>query len=47
MQKQTFIDNMTERGYELQYSRNGNITAITREGTTDDETLRIIDWATA
>ena len=26
MGKQTFIDNMTERGYELKYSRNGNIT---------------------
>lgn len=73
MQKQTFIDNMTERGYELKYSRNGNITAtkdantiryvpladyiicvstptmtaITRENTTDDETLRMIDWLTA
>lgn len=73
MQKQTFIDNMTERGYELKTSRNGNITAtkgantiryvpladyivcvstptmtaITREGTTDEETLRMIDWATA
>lgn len=73
MQKQTFIDNMTERGYELKHSRNGNITAtkgdikvryvpladyivcvstptmtaITREGTTDEETLRIIDWLTA
>lgn len=73
MQKQTFIDNMTERGYELKTSRNGNITAtkgdtkvryvpladyivyvstptmtaITREGTTDDETLRMIDWFTA
>lgn len=72
MQKQTFIDNMTERGYELKYSRNGNITAtkgantvryvpladyivcvstptmtaITRKGTTDDETLRMIDWFT-
>ena len=31
MQKQTFIDNMTERGYELQYSRNGNITATKGE----------------
>ena len=27
MKKETFIDNMTERGYELKYSRNGNITA--------------------
>lgn len=73
MQKQTFIDSMTERGYELKTSRNGNITAtkgantvryvpladyivcvstptmtgITREGATDDETLRMIDWFTA
>lgn len=73
MQKQTFIDNMTERGYELKYSRNGNITAtkgantvryvpladyivhvstptmtaIAREGATDDETLRMIDSLTA
>lgn len=73
MQKQTFIDNMTERGYELKYGRNGNITAtkgantvryvpladytayvstptmtaIAREGATDDETLRMIDWFTA
>lgn len=73
MQKQTFIDNMTQRGYELKHSRNGNITAtkgdikvryvpladyivcvstptmtaITREGTTDKETLRIVDWLTA
>ena len=73
MQKQTFIDNMTARGYELEYKRNGNITAtkgddtiryvpladyiiyvstpavtaITRESTTDDETLRIIDALTA
>lgn len=73
MQKQTFADNMTARGYELKTSRNGNITAtkgantiryvphadhivcvstptmtaITREGTTDDETLRMIDWFTA
>lgn len=71
MKKQTFIDNMTERGYELKYGRNGNITkgantvryvpladyivyvgtptmtAATREGATDDETLRMIDWFTA
>ena len=73
MQKQAFIDSMPERGYELKYSRNGNITAtkgantvryvpladyivcistptmtaITREGATDDETLRMIDWLTA
>jgi hypothetical protein len=73
MKKETFINNMTERGYELKYSRNGNITAtkgvytvryvlladyivyvstptmtaITREGTTDAETLRVIDAFTA
>lgn len=73
MSKQTFIDNMTERGYELRYGHNGNITAtkgdftvrwvplanyivyintptvtaITREGATDAETLRIIDGLTA
>ena len=27
MQRQTFIDNMTARGYELQYVRNGNVSA--------------------
>ena len=27
MDKQTFIDNMTKRGYELKLIRNGNITA--------------------
>lgn len=27
MRKQTFIDNMTERGYELRNVRNGNMTA--------------------
>lgn len=73
MNKQAFVDNMTERGYELKTAHNGNITAtkggntvrwvplanyivyintptvtaITREGTTDDETLRIIDGLTA
>lgn len=73
MQKQTFIDNMNEREYELKYNRNGNITAtkgdntiryvpladyivhistptvtaIVREGTTDDETLKTIDALTA
>lgn len=73
MNKQTFIDSMTERGYELKRSRNGNITAtkgdntvrfvplanyivyintptvtaITREGATDAETLRVIDGLTA
>ena len=73
MEKQTFIDNMTARGYELAYVANGNVTAtkgditvrlvpladyrvyidtptvtaITREGATDDETLRTIDVLTA
>lgn len=73
MNKQTFIDNMTERGYELKFSHNGNITAtkgdntvrlvplanyivyvntptvtaITREGATDAETMRVIDGLTA
>lgn len=73
MDKQTFIDNMTERGYELKYGRNGDITAtkgddtvglvplanhiayvstptvtaITREGATDAEILRVIDGLTA
>nr|DAI66603.1 MAG TPA: hypothetical protein [Caudoviricetes sp.] len=73
MDKQTFIDNMTARGYELRYGHNGNITAtkgdntvrlvplanyivyvntptvtaITREGATDAETLRVIDGLTA
>lgn len=73
MDKQTFIDNMTKRGYELRFGHNGNITAtkgdntvrlvplanyiayintptvtaITREGATDAETLRVIDGLTA
>lgn len=73
MKKQTFINQMTARGYELCFTRNGNITAtkgditvrlvplanygvyidtptttaITREGATDDETLRIIARLTA
>ena len=36
MEKQTFINNMTERGYELCFVRNGNITATKGEkhGTT-------------
>ena len=33
MDKQTFIDNMTERGYELRFGRNGNITATKGENT--------------
>lgn len=73
MDKQTFIDNMMKRGYELRFGRNGNITAtkgentvrlvpladyivyintptvtaITREGAGDTETMRIIDALTA
>lgn len=73
MDKQTFIENMTARGYELETVSNGNITAtkgditvrlvplanyivyistptvtaITRKGATDDETLRIVDELTA
>lgn len=73
MDRQTFIDNMTERGYGLRFGHNGNITAtkgdntvryvplanyivyvntptmtaITREGATDEETLRMIDGLTA
>lgn len=38
MRKQTFIDNMTERGYELRNVRNGNV--IARKG---DITIR---WVT-
>lgn len=33
MEKQTFINNMTERGYELCFVRNGNITATKGENT--------------
>lgn len=33
MDKQTFIDNMTERGYELETVSNGNITATKGENT--------------
>lgn len=33
MEKQTFIDNMTERGYELYFVNNGNITATKGENT--------------
>ena len=33
MEKQTFIDSMTERGYELCFVRNGNITATKGENT--------------
>lgn len=73
MEKQTFINQMTARGYELTYVSNGNITAtksgntvrlvpladyivyintptttaIIRDSTSDDETLRIVDELTA
>lgn len=73
MERQTFIDNMTARGYELEAVGNGNITAtkgditvrlvpladylvyintptvtaIIRDGASDDETLRIVDELTA
>lgn len=33
MQKQTFINQMTARGYELCFVRNGNITATKGENT--------------
>lgn len=73
MEKETFINQMTARGFELEAVGNGNInatkgditvrlvplanyivyintpttTAITREGATDDDTLRMIDGLTA
>lgn len=73
MERATFINQMTARGYELTTPRNGNVTAtkgditvrfvpladytvyidtptvtaITREGATDAETLRVIDGLTA
>lgn len=40
MDKQTFIDGMTERGYELRYEHNGNITA-----TKGDNTVRLVPLA--
>ena len=40
MDKQTFIDNMTERGYELRLIRNGNITA-----TKGDDMVRFVPLA--
>lgn len=33
MEKQTFIDNMMERGYELRFGHSGNITATKGENT--------------
>lgn len=46
MQRQTFIDNMKERGYSISATINGNIKA-TKEDITDAETLLIIDILTA
>lgn len=40
MEKQTFIDNMTARGYELTYTANGNVTA-----TKGDITVRFVPLA--
>lgn len=40
MEKQTFIENMTARGYELRFVRNGNITA-----TKGDVTVRLVPLA--
>lgn len=40
MDKQTFIDNMTGRGYELRFGHNGNITA-----TKGDNTVRLVPLA--
>lgn len=40
MQRQTFIDNMTARGYELHCVRNGNVTA-----TKGDFTVRWVVFA--
>lgn len=73
MEKQTFVNQMTARGYELTYVSNGNVTAtkggntvrfvplanyviyidtpavtaIIREGVSDDEALRIVAGLTA
>ena len=40
MKKQTFVDEMTARGYELKYADNGNITA-----TKGDNTVRFVPRA--
>ena len=40
MEKQTFIDNMTARGYKLTYTANGNVTA-----TKGDITVRLVPLA--
>lgn len=47
MDKQTFIDGMTERGYELRYARNGNITATKGDitATKGDNTVRFVPLA--
>lgn len=40
MDKQTFVDDMKTRGYELRFSLNGNITA-----TKGDNTVRLVPLA--
>lgn len=40
MRKQTFIDNMTERGYDIALTPNGNVTA-----TNGDNTVRLVPLA--
>lgn len=40
MEKQTFVDSMTARGYELTYVSNGNITA-----TKGGNTVRLVPLA--
>lgn len=40
MNRQTFIDNMMERGYELRFGLNGNITA-----TKGGNTVRLVPLA--
>ena len=40
MRKQTFIDNMTERGYDIALTPNGNVTA-----TKGDNTVRLVPLA--
>lgn len=40
MKKQTFINQMTARGYELRFTHNGNITA-----TKGDITVRLVPLA--
>lgn len=40
MDRQTFIDNMTERGYELRFGLDGNVIA-----TKGDNTVRLVPLA--